>query len=301
MTRHAIFRGPLLLPLLLIAFGVVALLVNFGALDAQEVWRVAVRGWPVLIILLGVDLLVSRASLGHALGVLILTCLLAASVGSVLHVAAPAAWLVETLRVDEPLPATPTAEFSASCSDCAMVVGGGSDRLVEGSVEVRRLDRLVRTSAVAGSTFRMELRSEPRWPFSLPSVRGRPAWDLRVAGDRAMTVSLSATRCDVDLDRASVRTLAVRADDASVRLSATTPCTVYAAAATLHVMVPPAAHLVVEGLDGVAEVVVPDGYRRAGGSVESSSSPDVATYVIILPGAERVEIQEQGASRESAS
>ncbi|MDD4903038.1 MAG: DUF5668 domain-containing protein [Candidatus Bipolaricaulis sp.] len=301
MRRRGPLRGPFVLPLLLMAFGVVVLLVNFGVLDVREVWRIAARGWPVLIILLGVDLLLSRASIGQAFGILVLGCVIAAAAGSVLHVAAPSGWIVETLQINEPLPTASTAEISASCADCTMVVSGGGDRLVEGSVEVRRLDRLVRTSALAGSTFRLELRSEPRWPFSLRSIRGRPMWELRVAGDRAMTLSLSAARCDVNLDRTSVGTLSVRADDASVRLSSATPCTVYAAADALRLTVPAGVRLVVEGLDDVAEVVIPDGYRQADGSVASPGASSVTAQVVVLPGAERVEIRTQDAAGDPTS
>lgn len=289
MTRA--LRGPILIPLLLIAVGVVVLLVNFGVLDAQGTWRLAARGWPILIVLLGIDLLLSRASVGHAFGVLVLALVIAAAAVSVVHFAAPSRWIVETIPVREPLPTASTMDISASCADCAMTVSGRAsrDRLVEGSVEVRRVDRLARMSEVVGTTFRLVLREEPRLPLSLRSSRDRPTWELRLADEPATTLSLVCGRCAVDLTQSNVRTLSVRAtEDASIRLSDVPGGAVYVAAEEARLEVPADVDVVVEGIGSIADLVVPARYVRQGDSVASVGAADVR--VVILPGAQRVEI-----------
>ena len=294
MTERPIRRS-ILIPLLLVAFGVVVLLVNFGVLDGPEVWRIVLRGWPLLIVLLGVDLLVTRASAGHALGVLVLACVVIGGALCALHFSAPLRWTSEVVRIREPLPSAATIRVDASCPDCSITLGGGASRnwLVEGSAEVRWIDRLVRTSETQGTEYRLELRGEHRLPFSLRSLRGRPVWSLRVADDAPMTASVSGARCDVDLGEVSIDTLFLRAEgDASIRLSEVRSGTVYVAAHSARIEVPAGVGLVVEGVDAVADLVTPDGYSRSATSVSSprAEAASVQTRVVILPGAERVEV-----------
>ncbi len=298
MTRRAL-RGSILIPLFLIAFGVVVLLVNFGALDARETWHVVLRGWPIVIILLGVDLFLSRASAGHAFGVLLLVCIVVAAAFAAMNFAAPARWITETVEVREPLPTTPAVEITAACPECSMTLSGGAsrDRLIEGSAEVRWLDRFARTAETDGVTSRIELHGEPRLPFTLRSMRHRPAWDLRIADDVAMTVSVSGARCDIDLTRSNVGTLYVQAAaDASIRLSKVRATTAYVTAESVRIEVPEGVGLVVEGTDAVGQLLVPDTYARTTTSVASprADAAVIRTRVVLLPGAERVEIVPAG-------
>ncbi len=293
------FRGAILVPLLLIAFGVVVLLVNFGVLDARDTWHVVLRGWPIVIILLGVDLFLSRASSGHAFGVLVLVCVVAAAAFAAVNFAVPAHWITETVQIREPLPAASAVEIAAACPECAMTLSGGAshDRLVEGSAEVRWMDRFTRVSEADGTAFRLELQGKPRLPFTVRSPHHRPAWDLRVADELAMTVSLSGARCDVDLTKSNVAVLYVRADgEASIRLSKVRAGTAYVTAESVRIEVPEGIGLVVEGTDAVGRLLVPDAYKRGPTSVASprADTADVRTRVVILPGAERVEIAPAG-------
>jgi len=50
-------------PLVLIGIGVIFLLVNFGYLQANNVWAVLWRFWPVLLVLVGIDILFGGRSL----------------------------------------------------------------------------------------------------------------------------------------------------------------------------------------------------------------------------------------------
>ncbi|MCX6094473.1 MAG: DUF5668 domain-containing protein [Candidatus Bipolaricaulota bacterium] len=298
MTGRAL-RGSLLIPLVLIAFGVVVLLVNFGVLDARETWHVVLRGWPIVIILLGLDLVLSRASAGHAFGVLVLVCVIAAAAFAAVNFAAPAHWITQTVQVHEPLPTASAVEITAACPECSMTLSGGAsrDRLVEGSAEVRWLDRFARTSEADGTTFRLELQGKSRLPFTVRSLRDRPVWNLRVADEVAMTVSVSGARCDVDLTKSNVATLYVRADgEASIRLSKVRASTVYVTAESVRIEVPGDVGLVVEGTDAVGQLLVPDDYTRGATSVASpqADAARVRTRIVILPGAERVEIVPAG-------
>ncbi|MDD5264605.1 MAG: hypothetical protein PHU43_07185 [Candidatus Bipolaricaulis sp.] len=298
MTSRAL-RGSILIPLLLIAFGVVVLLVNFGALEARETWQVVLRGWPIVIILLGVDLFLSRASAGHAFGVLVLVCVVVAAAFAAMNFAAPARWITETVLVREPLPTASAVEIAAACPECSMTLSGGAsrDRLIEGSAEVRWLDRFARTAETDGVTSRLELRGEPRLPFTLRSLRHRPAWDLRIADEVAMTVSVSGARCDVDLTRSNVGTLYVQAaGEASIRLSEVRAATAYVTAESVRVEVPEGVGLVVEGTGAVGQILVPGTYTRTATSVASprADAAAIRTRVILLPGAERVEIVSVG-------
>ncbi len=298
MTSRAL-RGSVLIPLLLIAFGAVVLLVNFGVLDAHETWHLVLRGWPIVIILLGVDLFLSRASAGHALGVLVLVCAVVAAAFAAVNFAAPARWTTETVRVHEPLPTTSAVEITAACPECSMTLSGGAsrDRLIEGSAEVRWLDRFARTAETDGVTSRLELHGEPRLPFTLRSLHHRPAWDLRIADDVAMTVSVSGARCDVDLTKSNVGTLYVQAaGEASFRLSEVHATTAYVTAESVRIEVPEGVGLVVEGTAAVGQLLVPDTYTRSATSVASpqADAANVRTRVVLLPGAERVEIVPAG-------
>ncbi len=292
-------RGSILIALVLIALGVVVLLVNFGVLDARQTWHLALRGWPIVIILLGVDLFLSRASAGSAFGVLVLVCVIAAVAFAAVNFAAPSRWITETVQVHEPLPTAAAVEITAACPECSMTLSGGAsrDRLVEGSAEVRWLDHFARTSEADGTTFRLELQGRPRLPFTLRTSRDQPTWDLRIADEVAMTLSVSGARCDVDLTKSNVSTLYVRADgEASIRLSKVRAGTVYVTAESVRIEVPEDIGLVIEGTDTVDQLLVPDGYSRGATSVSSprADAADVRTRVVVLPGVKRAEIVPSG-------
>lgn len=61
-------REAIVLPLLLIAAGVILLLKNLGHLP-WTVWELLAKLWPVLLIALGLDILFGRSALRWALGI----------------------------------------------------------------------------------------------------------------------------------------------------------------------------------------------------------------------------------------
>lgn len=74
-------RGSVVLPLALVAAGLILLLRNLGVLPS-DVWANAWRLWPLLFIALGLELLLGRRGPGSIFGVLILLVILGFAVAS---------------------------------------------------------------------------------------------------------------------------------------------------------------------------------------------------------------------------
>lgn len=183
------YRGPIVLPLLLIAGGILLLLANLGYLEV-DVAEVVRRFWPLVLVALGLEIL-----LGAALA-----------------------------RRSRPTPERVSVGLDgAQHADLRIVFGAGvllvrpaaSGSLVEGTCEGG-----VRTRR--GRPGELELRSDTDTWWA-GAWRGRPSrWDIGVTTEvpLAMRVETGASRAQVDLAAARLTRLVLRvgASETSVRL-----------------------------------------------------------------------------------
>ena len=204
------YRASLLLPLILIAGGVLLLLDNLGIVGF-DAWDTVLRLWPVLLIAVGLDLVFGRSSLGRAVSALVVVCVLLAVGFAAFHLFAPDRWVAKEQAVAFPLAGANAARISLSCAGCAIRVDGlaSSDALIDGHVSIRRDELLSQSSTLTGETTSYELTSHPAVWFPFAAARGRgTAWRLSL--NPAIPIDLVvSTQGSVDLDLQELRITAL--------------------------------------------------------------------------------------------
>lgn len=201
----------LVLPILLIALGVLFLLGNTGYLNASF-WRQLFQLWPLLLVLIGVDLLLRARSQAVAL----VTNLAIVAVALAYVITSPAVASPATAQTS--LPRGNATELAMTVSYGAgelLLAGGASDLVSVGSsrddVRVQAFDRV-------GGSARISISPDPT-PISFV---GGGRWDVRVPSDIPVALTLNLGAGDFRVDLRDVRlTRATISNGASdLRLSA---------------------------------------------------------------------------------
>lgn len=280
MARSRRVRGSLLFPLVLIGAGVVLLLSNLGVIDA-DVWPELVRYWPVLVIALGIDILVSRPSFGAALGSLLFACLLLAAGAFLFHWFAPEAWITTTQTVSQRLAGATSADITLSCAECAISVDASADpsRLIEGTASMRRDERLEKRFQFEAGIATFALESEYRFPLALSDTTDEHAWALAVHPDVPIALSaLTDGPITLDLEDARVTTIDVTAAHEACRITlpTSTDCEVSVSGRAVTILVPDGVGVRIVG-EPTVELNLPEGYLRTDDEVRS---PDYDTAAV---------------------
>ncbi|MGI5835571.1 MAG: LiaI-LiaF-like domain-containing protein, partial [Chloroflexota bacterium] len=190
-------------PIFLVGLGLLLLLNNLGIL-AWSIWEVIFRLWPVLLIIVGLDLILSRSSLGRTwriLGALLmlLVVLSAVTLGAALNVTGAAAdsrvvphvilggGKMVSENVDQPLDDAQRADVDLDLGVGEITVRAQSESggLIEGTAELREGEKLLQDFRVDGDTAYYSLRQDGVSAFSWDD-RGRDdgrRWDLRLNPD----------------------------------------------------------------------------------------------------------------------
>lgn len=209
MTRPR-YRASLLLPLILIAGGVLLLLDNLGIVGF-DAWDTVLRLWPVLLIVVGLDLVFGRSSLGRAVSALVVVCVLLAVGFAAFHLFAPDRWVAKEQAVAFPLAGANAARISLSCAGCAIRVDGfaSSDALIDGHVSVRRDESLSQSSTLTGETTSYELTSHTAIWLPFATARGRgTAWRLSLSPTIPIELTVfTEGSADLDLQELQITAL----------------------------------------------------------------------------------------------
>jgi len=209
--------GGLILPLILIGLGVAFLLANLGYLPPISIRAIA-DVWPVVLILIGIEVLLGRRQpllgLGLQLVVLALAVAIVASQSAGLLTSAAATTSSETVARDG---ATALAlDLDGQAGDISIT--GGASALVEtrstgGEVRV--------TSDREGGTARVEVK--PRHELVLPFQGLRTDLDVALASDVPTSIKLDIGAGDVRLDLRDLRITSVDLDAGAGDISITLP------------------------------------------------------------------------------
>ena len=291
-------RGSLLLPLALVFLGVMFLLVNLGVID-RTIWSEIVRYWPVLLILIGIDGLVRRSSVGIAFGTVAGAAVLISAGFVLFHLFAPEAWITERHAFSYPLGGTTAAEVVLSCRDCSMEIGAqsalsDSDNLISGALTLRRNEHLTETVREDGGKTQFRLESDYRLLF-LSSEREGHNWEVDLNESIPLSLSL-ATDGVVNLDLTSIliesADVSTGDDLCTVSLSLVSDATVYLSGSRIEVLVPASIGVRITGSASM-ELTVPSDYVRTENATLSSNyeSAPYRTDIVLRPGAEWIEIK----------
>ena len=158
-------RPSIIGPLILITVGVLFLLANMGMLPFTF-WELAVRFWPILLILIGLEIIFGRRSLLGALVILVLWIGLVAGViwvayaqtGGFLPIATAA-----TEEISQPLGdiKSATVDLNVGFSNTTLTaLGTDTGDLMKGTYRHGEGVRMVKTYDVAGSDGRLSLKEE---------------------------------------------------------------------------------------------------------------------------------------------
>ena len=208
MKNH---RQPISLfwPLLLIGGGVLLLLQNLGRLP-PGVWGALVPLWPVLLVVLGLDMLLGRRTRWGGVLVTLAGVLLVA--GALTWAALRASTLTggeNQALIQTPLGAEiAEVKLSVGLGDLELAALGPSQSLMEGTVVNGAGDRVVQSYALLGGVGKLEL-AQARNALLAPFLANRsdePArWSIRLSGDYPLALDVRTGVGQANLDLASLR------------------------------------------------------------------------------------------------
>ena len=207
--------GGLILPLILIGLGVAFLLANLGYLPPISIRAIA-DVWPVVLILVGIEVLLGRRQPLLGLGLQLVVLALAVAI-----VASQSAGLLTSAA------ATTSSETVARDGATALALDGqGGDISITGGasalVETRSTGGEVRvTSDREGGTARVEVK--PRHELVLPFQGLRTDLDVALASDVPASIKLDIGAGNVRLDLRDLRITAVDIDAGAGDISITLP------------------------------------------------------------------------------
>jgi hypothetical protein len=220
------YRRPSLIgPLILITIGVLFLLSNMGMLPFTF-WEVAVRFWPLLLILVGLDIMIGRRS---TVGGLLILVLWVALIGGLIWLASTqgAGFLPGTAAVSEPL-SQPLGDIKSAsvalnfgvADTVVNSLGSDSGDLMNGTFRHPEGTRVVKTYQVVGDEGRLALREEG-FNFFLPTA-GFSRWEvgLNPAVPLALIVNGGVGRSVLDLSGLRVTMLSIDSGVGSIDVTA---------------------------------------------------------------------------------
>ncbi|MBI5651857.1 MAG: hypothetical protein HZC40_15685 [Chloroflexi bacterium] len=190
-------------PLILITLGVLILLANLGYLPFS-IWQIAAQYWPLILILVGLDIIFGRRSWLGALAILVLWI---AVIGGVLWLAfTQASGLVPmgattTEQINQALGdiKTATIELNAGASS-VFVTALGSDtaNLMEGKFAHPESTRIEKKYSVNGTEGRLALNEEGNKITPLNASSSR--WDVALYAGIPLAIRVNGGIGNVNLD-----------------------------------------------------------------------------------------------------
>ena len=218
-------RNPIpVLPLLLIAIGVLVLIVNLGVVSwaaVLDLWTL----WPLLLIAIGVDLITrGRLRLFVVAAVLVLGALAWNGTLRVPGVALGPALPADVHRISHPLAGADRAEVLLSPGVAELIIGSeaGADTVISGEIRTGRGERLVEEASVSGGSAVVELRSENDRAFS-GFNRSQRRWELELNDQVPLDLTLDSGVGRNQFDLRGLTLTSLRIDGGVGEVSVTLP------------------------------------------------------------------------------
>ncbi|MBM3129050.1 MAG: hypothetical protein FJ009_10575 [Chloroflexi bacterium] len=217
-------RPSLIGPLILITIGVLFLLANLGYLPLSF-WEIAFRFWPLILVLIGLEIIIGRRSI---IGGLIVVALWGALIAGVLWLALTSGGaFLGSAAITEQLN-QPRGEISSATIDLnfgvatANVTALGSDTadLLRGTFQRGEGTQIGKKFNVVGNEGRLRLQEE-RANFFTPGMSSA-RWDLALNPTLpiALRINGGVGRADLDLTALTITALNVEAGVGTIRISA---------------------------------------------------------------------------------
>ncbi len=211
-------------PLILITIGILLLLANLGYLPLS-IWQIAAQYWPLILVLVGLDIIFGRRSWLGAITILVLWVALLAGVlwlaftqgGGLLPMGATI-----TEQIAQPLGdiQSATIELSAGASTVFVTpLGSDTANLMEGKFGHPEGTRVIKTYNVSGNTGRLALKEEGNPAAIIGASNSR--WDVRLYPQIPLSLQINGGigRVDLDLGALNVTSLDINAGVGSVTVA----------------------------------------------------------------------------------
>jgi hypothetical protein len=219
-------RPSLIGPLILITIGILFLLANLGYLPLSF-WEIAYQFWPLILILIGLEIIIGRRSIISGLVILVLWFALIAGVLWLSF--AGAEMFASPTAVTDPIQ-QPLGEIKSATIDLnigvatASITALGTDTadLLKGTWRHSGATQIIKTYDVVGSEGRLALRETgpSSWmPFGLGAAR----WDLALNPNIPIALRLNGGVGHADLDLAALGIPSLNIDAGVGTINVTTP------------------------------------------------------------------------------
>jgi|Deesub1362B_J571_1020462.scaffolds.fasta_scaffold02671_7 hypothetical protein len=272
-------RGGFLLPLTLIALGVVLLLGNLGLLpwDAREALE---KLWPLFLIAWGLDLMLGRW--GRRWGAVgLLVAVISGFLGLALLT-----WMLpgEVRVVSYPhQPGVTSARISLACGGCRLELQGGAlpGTLARGELELRWGEQLHEEVHAQGGVAALRLESRSWGPFDFVAFLGpRRSWELTLPSDLPLELTVRAGVGGARLDLGSVALSSLELHSGVGEVEVVLPArgnfsvNIESGVGEVTVVVPPGLGVELVAQVGVGEITVPPDFTLVGGTYFSPQYQD---------------------------
>lgn len=219
-------RPSIIGPLILITAGVLFLLANMGMLPFTF-WELAARFWPIVLILIGLEIIFGRRSLLGALVILVLWLGLVGGViwiayaqgGGILPTAAAA-----TEELSQPLGdiKSATVDLNVGFSNTTLTtLGSDSGDLIKGTFSHGQGTRIVKAYSVAGGDGRLSLKEEGTNYILGGATTSR--WDLGLNPGIPIVLRVDGGVGRTSLDLGALKITSLQIDTGVGTLNVTTP------------------------------------------------------------------------------
>ena len=218
-------RPSLIGPLILITIGILFLLANLGYLPLSF-WEIASRYWPLVLVLIGLEIIIGRHSIIGGLVILVLWFALIAGVLwlSVTSGGTFVSTAVIADQINQPLGAITRATIDLDIGVAtANVTALGTDTadLLKGTFRHAGALQAVKTYDVVGAEGRLTLRETGPSPW-IPFGASEARWDLALNPTIpiALRINGGVGRADLDLSALNITSLNVDAGVGTIRIDA---------------------------------------------------------------------------------
>lgn len=283
-------RPSLIGPLIVITIGILFLLANLGMLPFTF-WEIAYRFWPLILILIGLEIIFGRRSM---IGALVVVALWLALIGGVLWLAYAGGGVLPTSAAITDQLSEPRGDVKSATVDLNIgtaqtfvsALGSDSTDLMKGTFRHAEGTRVAKTYNVAGSEGQLGLKEEGVNFFLGGASQNR--WDVVLSSQVPLVLRVNGGlgRANLDLGALNVTSLNVDAGVGNVDVAAprtgNTSMRVNGGVGTLSITIPDgvAARIRVDG--GIGSTRVNESrFTRSGDVYQSADYASAANKIDI--------------------
>lgn len=263
-------QGSLFLPLILIAFGIIFLLNNFGKIS-WDVWGELIRLWPIFLIAAGLDLILGRGFWRWWFTLLIVV-ILAGGVFTALELGLLAGWGTVKEPASQGLAGAERAKVELACEQCVLTIGSSDNlnALLEGTITRSRNESLIKHVATIDGALNLSLSTRG---IFVPSHYLSPTRDVtnrtwKLYLNRSIPIDLVVNveqgAITLDLSRLAIPQLKVTGiDDITVTFPdhGFAQATIRGESGDITLSIPQSAAVRIDAtLTGIGELQLPDTY-----------------------------------------